>query len=219
LKRRAPAHPETPAAHPDDTRARLLRAAAEVFARHGYETSTIRQICARAGANVALVNYYFGDKLELYTEVLRSSVPPSSSPAAGDPEQALRRIIAAMVDRAFETGDQACLRYRLMLHEFVHPTAATSRVVDVVMRPLYDRLREIVGAILELPPGHEKTRLCVHSVIGQVAHYAHSTPILTALWPAMKMTAAQRETVATHIADFTLAYVGRNSASRRASAL
>jgi len=209
LKPRALAHPENGAVHPDDTRARLLKAAAEVFADNGYETSTIRQICARAGANVALVNYYFGDKLELYSEVLRSSMTPRRTPPAADPDQALRQIIRSMVERAFETGDQANLRYRLMLHELVHATAATSRVVDVVMRPLYDRLREIVGAILELPADHEKTRLCVHSVIGQIAHYAHSTPILTALWPAMTMTPAQREAVAAHVAEFTLAYLRR----------
>ena len=53
----------------DNTRTRLLKAAAEVFAEHGYENATVRQICTRAGANVALVNYHFGDKLELYTEV------------------------------------------------------------------------------------------------------------------------------------------------------
>ncbi len=195
----------------DDTRARLLKAAAELFAEQGYESATIRQICGRAGANVALVNYYFGDKLELYTQVLRCVMTAPRPAAAEDPEQALRQIIRTMIERAFETDGQAGLRYRLMLHEFVHPTAATSRVVDVVIRPLYDRLREIVGAILGLPGDDETTRLCVHSVLGQVAHYAHATPVVSALWPAMKMTASQRESVARHIADFTLAYLRRHA--------
>jgi hypothetical protein len=112
-----------------------------------------------------------------------------------------------MVERAFETGDEASLRFRLMMHEFVQPTAATARVVDEVLRPVYDRLREIVAAILQLPADHEKTRLCVHSILGQVAHYSHSTPMLTRLWPELTMTPEQRDRIANHIADFTLAYL------------
>jgi AcrR family transcriptional regulator len=201
------------AAEHDDTRARLLKAAAEIFAERGFENSTIREICSKAGANVALINYHFGDKMELYTEVLRfsmtcgSAAPPPPMPSASDPETALRQVVGAMVERVLQTGGQANLRYKLMLHEFVKPSTATSRVVQEVMRPMYDRLCEIIGAILSLPPGHQKTRLCAHSVIGQIAYYARSKPMLRTLWPEMKMTAAQRELVAGHIADFSLAYL------------
>lgn len=207
----------------DSTRTRLLKAAAEVFAEHGYENATIRQICTRANANLALVNYYFGDKLELYTEVLRFSLQPGAAGAGfslplrtAEPAAALRQIVGSMVERAFETGDQANLRFRLMLNEFIRPSGATARVVDVVLRPVYDRLRDIVGAILKLPPDHDKTRLCVHSILGQVAHFAHSRQMLGLLWPEMKMTPAQRELVAEHITQFTLAYLnGTRSDPRR----
>jgi AcrR family transcriptional regulator len=201
-----------PAAQPDDTRARLLKAAIEVFAEHGYENSTIREICSRAGANVALIHYHFGDKLELYSEVLRFSMScgaPAPQPAniLADPEQALRYVIGAMVERILQTDGQADLRYRLMLHEFAQPSTATSRVIQEVMRPMYDRMREIVGAILGLPPDHEKTRLCVHSVIGQIAYYARSAPMLRTLWPEMKMTEGQRSLIASHITEFSMAYL------------
>ncbi len=58
----------------DDTRANLLDAAGRVFAERGYQSATIREICRKAGANVASVNYTFGDKMGLYTEVLRRPV-------------------------------------------------------------------------------------------------------------------------------------------------
>lgn len=196
----------------DDTRGRLLKAAIEVFSERGFEDSTIREICSRAGANVALIHYHFGDKMELYAEVLRYSMScgaPAPQPAniLADPEQALRYVIRAMVERVLQTGDQADLRYRLMLHEFAHPSTATARVIQEVMRPMYDRLREIVGAILGLSPDHEKTRLSVHSVIGQIAYYARSAPMLRTLWPEMKMDEVQRTQIATHITDFSLAYL------------
>ena len=50
-------------------RVRLLESAGQVFAEKGYEKSTIREICERAKANIAAVNYYFRDKEGLYREV------------------------------------------------------------------------------------------------------------------------------------------------------
>ncbi len=197
----------------DGTRIRLLNSAAEIFAEHGYDDATVRQICERAGANVALVNYYFGDKLELYTEVLRFLLRPGSDqiradlPPATELEAALRLLIGAMIERAFETSGQTHLRMRLMLNEFVRPSIATARVVDVVMRPVYDRLREIAGAVLGLPADHQKAHLCAHSILGQVAHFAHAKPVLNLLWPKLKMSPAVREIVATHITDFSMAYL------------
>jgi AcrR family transcriptional regulator len=202
----------------------LLSAATAVFAEHGYQDATVRQICERAGANVALVKYHFGDKLELYTEVLRFSLQPGPTElrlglcaASTEPAEALRLIIAAMVERAFETGQQADLRFRLMLNEFVRPSEATSRVVDVVMRPVYDRLRETVGAILGLTPDHRETRLCVHSILGQVAHFTRAKPVLGLLWPELKMTRSHRRMVVEHITKFSLAYLNANSSVRSAT--
>jgi AcrR family transcriptional regulator len=212
---------EAPLAHvkppkPDDTRDRLLQAAAEIFAEKGFAATTVREICLRAPANLALINYYFGDKLELYREVLQKAIhnedPSRAAEAAGadkveDPEEELRRMIRAMLERGLDRSKQSSLRYRLMMQEFSHPSRATDLVIDLTLKPVYDRLREIVGAILRLPPAHTKTRLAAHSVIGQVVHFAHAGPVLPTLWPQMEMKPAQRKLIATHIADLTLAYL------------
>ncbi|MEP6961890.1 MAG: CerR family C-terminal domain-containing protein [Acidobacteriota bacterium] len=196
----------------DETKQRLLRAAADIFAEKGFEAATVREICKQAGANVALVSYHFGDKLELYTEVLRSlihppEVPPQLPSLPPNPEEALRHIVKAMLEKTLDQSNRASLGYRLMLHEFVHPSAATGRVVDVTIRPVYDLLRGIVGALLALPPNHDKTRLCVHSIIGQVIHYSRSGNVVAALWPKLKMTPPQRHMIAEHIAGVTLTYI------------
>src|SRR5207247_1703079 len=54
-----------------ETRERLLRTAARLFADRGFKKVTVRDICRTARANVAAVNYHFGDKLGLYREVLQ----------------------------------------------------------------------------------------------------------------------------------------------------
>src|ERR1700744_5622166 len=60
------------AAHAE-TRRELLEAAGEVFAEVGFREATVREICRRGNANIAAVNYHFGDKKTLYLEVLRYS--------------------------------------------------------------------------------------------------------------------------------------------------
>ena len=73
-----------------ETRERLLRTAARLFADRGFKKVTVRDICRTARANVAAVNYHFGDKLGLYREVLqlaaealRSTTEAAKQGAAG----------------------------------------------------------------------------------------------------------------------------------------
>jgi len=53
------------------TRARVLHAAEQCFADHGYNGVSLRQITRRAGVNLAAVNYHFSSKRELWLEVMR----------------------------------------------------------------------------------------------------------------------------------------------------
>ncbi len=59
------------------TRARILAAAMDQFARLGYETASLREIAAEAGVDVALIGRYFGGKEGLFTEALKASIHPN----------------------------------------------------------------------------------------------------------------------------------------------
>jgi AcrR family transcriptional regulator len=59
------------------TRARILAAAMDRFARLGYETASLREIAAEAGVDVALIGRYFGGKEGLFTEALKASIHPN----------------------------------------------------------------------------------------------------------------------------------------------
>ena len=58
-------------APPHDARTRLLTAAGPIFAEHGFDRATLRDIASHASVNVASIGYYFGDKMGLYREVIR----------------------------------------------------------------------------------------------------------------------------------------------------
>ncbi|MDF2836236.1 MAG: TetR family transcriptional regulator [Paenibacillus sp.] len=74
-----------------DVKLRILAAAKSLFAKQGFDGTSIRQICEEAGANVALVSYHFGGKENLFGALLESyfpnrllaSVDPDMDPIAG----------------------------------------------------------------------------------------------------------------------------------------
>ncbi len=207
------------------TRERLVEAARHVFAERGYHATTVREIVKRSGANIAAVNYHFGDKLGLYTEVLQQSVRAARVDAINSaldqnapPEDILRAVIRARLQSVAEPH-LPDWHFRIIVHELVQPTPALSRVVNEVSRPIYKRLLELIGGIIDLPPKDVKTRLCAHSVMGQILVYVLAGPLLMRLWPELEMTPEQVERIAEHIWDFSLAYLRQaDSGSRQATA-
>jgi AcrR family transcriptional regulator len=60
--------------HKYETRIRLLDTAEQIFAEHGYEGTSIRQIAHTAGLNISLISYYFGSKEALYYEIFKQKL-------------------------------------------------------------------------------------------------------------------------------------------------
>lgn len=205
----------------DQTRTRLIDAAGEMFAELGFHHTTVRQICQRAGANIAAVNYHFRDKTGLYTEVVRQSMQAArldTVTAAFDldapPEVILRAVIKARLER-LRSLDLSDWHFRIFAHELAQPTPAMNVVVNEAIRPLYSRMCNLLGSLLRLPPDAEKTRLCAHSIIGQILFYAFARPVISRLAPEMKMTATQIDLIADHITEFSLAYLRQANPKRR----
>jgi AcrR family transcriptional regulator len=58
-------------AEPEGAHDKLLQAAEGLFAAHGYNGVSVRELAAAAGVNSALVSYHFGSKEGLLSEVYR----------------------------------------------------------------------------------------------------------------------------------------------------
>lgn len=207
----------------EQTRRRLIDAAGEMFAELGFHQTTVRQICLRAGANIAAVNYHFRDKTGLYTEVVRQSMQAAQLEtvrAAFDQHASSEKILRAVIKARLESLrslDPTDWHFRIFAHELAKPTPAMSVIVNEAIRPLYSRMCELIGTMLRLPPEHEKTRLCAHSIIGQIMFYAFARPVISRLAPKMKLTATQVDLIADHIAEFSLAYLRQASPDRQSA--
>jgi len=204
---------ETDAAGRDETRRQLLEAAGTVFAEVGFRDATVREICRRAGANIAAVNYHFGDKETLYAEVLRyahgkalEKYPPLLDVAAdAPPEEKLRAFVHSFLLRIFDKGPTAW-HGKLMSREMIEPTAALDSLVEERMRPMALQLWQIVAEILDCPLNDERVRLCGMSVVSQCVFYHHCRPVVSRLFPKHPpQDAAGIERLAEHITRFSLA--------------
>jgi AcrR family transcriptional regulator len=201
-----------PAPGPDETRHQLLEAAGEVFAEVGFHHATVREICRRAGANVAAVNYHFGDKETLYLEVLRHSqhkafakYPPLLGVAADAlPEEKLRAFVRSFLLRIFDEGSIAWFG-KMMSREMVEPTEALDSLVAERLQPMANLLRGLVAEILGRPAPDEAVRLCCFSIVSQCVFYHHCRTMISRMFPEQRLDALAVEQLAGHIARFSLA--------------
>ena len=199
---------------PMATRRDLLEAAADVFAQAGYRAATVRQICRKARANVAAVNYHFGDKEELYKAVLketyRSAIQKYPAdfglPPKATPEQRLRAFVHSFLRRIFSPGPSA-RHGKLMAREMIEPTGALDAIVKDEMRPMAVILTGIVTDLLAPKSDEETRRLCAMSVVSQVLFYHHCRPVVMRMFPDMKFDEAAIERLTAHITRFSLAAI------------
>jgi AcrR family transcriptional regulator len=202
-----------------ETRERVVRAAAQLFADRGFKKVTVRDICRAARANVAAVNYHFGDKSGLYREVLQRAIDivRATSDAALEagaglpPEERLRRYIQVSLCRVVAEGQSNWIS-RLMHREIADPTPAFDALVDQGIRHRFDDLSAIVAELLALPANDERVARCVMSIHSQWVLFSPN-PIASRLRWKFQLRNESPDRIAEHITDFSLAGI-RAVASR-----
>ena len=205
----------------EPTRQQLLEAAGAVFAEHGFRAATIRQICQRAGANVAAVNYHFDGKAGLYAEVLRYAhhCAEERHPAGValdkslTPERELELFVHAFLQRLFDEGRTAWLG-KLMSREMVEPTTVLDSVVEEQIKPNSQRLQHLLRRLLGARASVERVRLCEMSVVSQCLFYHHCRPVISRLFPGFDFSTAALRRLAAHITQFSLAGLRRAKKER-----
>ena len=191
-------------------REKLIEAAGTIFAEVGFDDAAVREICSRAGAPITELEDHFGDKMGLYTEVLRTplfaqqAALNSSLALSSDPRVALQKLIYEWLERT-SVGSGPTWFPLVMSREMTKPTQALDSAAES-MGANYLRFRTLVGELIGKDANDIRTRMCVHSIVGQVLHYMQSRPMVERLWPGLDLeNEAQRRVIADHIVNFSLA--------------
>ncbi|MBC2595097.1 CerR family C-terminal domain-containing protein [Ruficoccus amylovorans] len=195
-----------------ETRERLLKAAAETFAAHGYNRATLAVICQEAGANQAAANYHFGDKLGLYAEALRYAFAEAQReyplPDMGEApaEDRLRAYLATHCRRIFDTG-AGSLFPRMFVKEMADPTEQLEYIFSEVIECERSALIDIVRELLGEQATEEDRALCRLSIIALFQFFNFSRAIREMAIRTKRHRPFNVDTVIEHTVRFALAGV------------
>ena len=201
------------------TKARLLQAARKVFSEHGLENATIREICSLAGANVAAVNYHFGNKEKLYTAVLQDYIQRENERHPRDegvtpqsePKDRLRAYVRSFLLQTLGDGDQENERLgKLLTQEFIEPSQYFGEIFERNCRPTHNLLLDIVRQLL---PGHDETTVSrsASSIIGQCVLFDFAKEAISRMNPELVLQAGNIEDCTDFIMEFSLGGIARLS--------
>jgi AcrR family transcriptional regulator len=195
-----------------DTQSRILEAAGQVFAEKGFEGGKVREICARAGANLAAVNYYFRDKERLYIEAIKRVVcaplgEPPNWPAGTPATEKLRGFIHYMVLRLLDP-QRPTWHNRLMMRELAEPTSACAELVRDSIAPMAGVLQGIMNEVVPAEMPRTQRYLLCFSIVGQIIYYCQNRPIARLLMGEEEFSRLTPLQIAEHVTRFSLAALG-----------
>jgi AcrR family transcriptional regulator len=163
-----------------ETQHRLLDAAEELFAEKGFDGTAIRDITNKAERNIASVNYFFGNKYELYEELFRrrlremreNRLEAIKNTMSGRSKPTLEKLIRAFAIAFLEPfkDPQRSRRFMLLFtRELVDRRLPQNMILEEMAMPVMTAFEQ---AIATLCPDIDKKDIqkSIHSIIGQLIH-------------------------------------------------
>ncbi|MEA3348660.1 MAG: CerR family C-terminal domain-containing protein [Pseudomonadota bacterium] len=192
------------------TRQRLLESAAAIFTEKGYANTSVADICERAGANIASVNYHFRSKDALYRSVLQFTseqaeayYPISWSPE-NNPETRLYQFVLALLQRIL-SREMAGNFYILFAKEMVEPTVASGGIISQAIARHHDVMKEIIRDICGREIDEELSLRLHFSILSQCFFISYNEKGRQHHLQKNLIQFKDAEVFARHIADFSLA--------------
>ncbi|BBO75253.1 TetR family transcriptional regulator [Desulfosarcina widdelii] len=193
-----------------ETRQKLLDVACEIFAEKGYGGAKVSEICRRAGANVAAVNYYFGGKTDLYVAAWKQAMQQFMTNVATLPEDVsseeqlaflIHRFIAKVL---LVDGEKNHFR-RLELMEMANPTGLIDEAWKEEVAPRREELHRVVRQVMGSDVPETTVRLCELSIVNQCRGYILLNKNRADFLDHEEFTADMVNQIAEHTIHFSLA--------------
>ena len=163
--------PNGPSECPLDPRDRVLKVACELFAEAGFHGTHLREICKRAGTNVAGVCYHFHSKEGLYAAVIMEAGRRLASENEGlvisqplAPEQKLLQLVESLMHRLSAEGAWIA---KLLTRELVDPAVGARNYVASGLERDFVLLQAVMRELLGAEADREAIRLHALSMIGE----------------------------------------------------
>ncbi|MBK8896123.1 MAG: CerR family C-terminal domain-containing protein [Candidatus Competibacteraceae bacterium] len=159
-KTRRVARERMPRQDGDATRQHILETAGPLYAERGYALVTSKEICTRAGVNMASVNYHFGGKdglyeavlIEAHRQILSLEELERLAHAGDDPRARLRAVLARLL--AMSARPETSWGLKVILREMMMPSPLLPALVRRAILPKSQVVRELIRQIMGLPPDH-----------------------------------------------------------------
>ena len=193
-----------------NTKDALLIAAMEVFADKGFDAATVRDICGKANANVAAVNYHYGGKDALYVAVLEEIFPSEENEQIATdpslpPEERLHQYLSTMVKEIYERADGLITqRWAIFLRELAKPSLNLDFIVRRQVQSRVNELRSIVAQILGPDVPDHTLAFASSSIWALMLDHVIIQPILDRLTPKRPAVQGNLDVFVEHILKFTL---------------
>ena len=206
------------------TKAALVAAAGELFARKGLEGASVREIAEKAGANVAAVNYHFGSKENLY-KVTLEAVACKDSYVAGPQaffEEArgltkprefsdlIYRLARAKFAEAF-APDHPWWHVPLLVRSCLEPSPGLQEVLTEHFEPDFEALKGLFRlAAPEIP--EDQIESFAISFEAEIVFYMFAKKLILMHWNMNDYDPAFLEAAAAHVGRVITAALGLPSA-------
>ncbi len=195
----------------ESTKTKIIEAAGPIFAEVGFERATVRDICSACNVNLASINYYFGDKRQLYLETVKFArmsraqrYPFADWTAESRPEEKLYDFISTLLRRIVPM-QSAPWQVRLLTREIINPTEACRDLVQDYFKPIFESLLGIIDELATYPLEPDQRTKIGFSIIGQCLHYRYSDRVISMMVPEdQRTTHFSVEQLADHITRFCL---------------
>jgi AcrR family transcriptional regulator len=151
---------------PHETRTRILDAAEELFMQHGFGGTSMRLLTAKAGVNLAAVNYHFGSKDALIEAVFRRRLDPMNAARIGAldaleasgrpsaPEAIIRAFVGESL-RMIEDAKGGRNFIRLLGRSYTEPSKAIRVLIGQLYAPAMERYKAAFERALPQMPREE----------------------------------------------------------------
>jgi AcrR family transcriptional regulator len=165
-----------------ETRTRILDAAEELFMQHGFEGTSMRLLTAKAGVNLAAVNYHFGSKDALIEAVFRRRLDPMNAeriaalerldnPSAEDIIRAFVGPSLSLIEDAKGGGRNFI---RLLGRTYTEPAKVIRALIGQMYAPAMQRYKAALErALPQMPPDELVWRM--HFMFGTLAYTLAAT--------------------------------------------